>query len=256
MPQLTKALVAELLGTFALIFLGAGGATIVGLNTIPSNLVTVMFAHVFAIIFLIYAFGHISGTHINPAVTIALTVAGKFEPYKVLPYIGAQLVGAILGGFALLYVFGGPVNRLGATVVDYEITTLGGAFFLEVAGTFLLVTTILNAAVSGRAGNFAPIAIGFTVGACIVFFGPLTGASLNPARTIGPAVATGIYLDFWMYMVSTILGGVLAALLYRYFLEDPAQLQPPETRTTAAGPQQPSNRRSESSRSGRRRSAS
>ena len=214
---LHKALLAEFIGTFTLLFLGAGAATIVTLGI--GTLVTVAFAHSFAIIALIYSYGHISGTHINPAVTISLAVAGKFDWARVVPYIVAQTVGAVIAGFALLFIFGSAETGLGATVVDYNQITLGSAFLLEFIGTFFLVTTVLNAAVSGKAGNMAPIAIGLIVPACIFLFGPLTGASLNPARTIGPAVAAGVFADFWMYMGSTVGGGVAAALLYRLVLE-------------------------------------
>lgn len=217
MNALSKALIAEFIGTFALIFLGAGAATAAGLGL--GSLVTVALAHGLTIMLFAYAYGHISGTHINPAVTLGLVAAGKFDAGKAVPYIVAQVVGAVVAGFALFLVFGGPVNNLGATLVNYEHTSLAGAFLLEAVGTFFLVNTVLNAAVSGQAGNLAPVAIGMTVAACIMFFGPLTGASLNPARTIGPAVAAGVFSDFWLYMVATVLGGVVAGLLYRGILE-------------------------------------
>lgn len=218
-----KALVAELIGTFALVFLGAGAGVIMGVEGSPSNLVAVALAHGLTLMVFAYAYGHISGTHINPAVTIGLAAAGKFDWGKVGPYIVAQLLGGIIAGYALLYVFGGPVNSLGATVVNYDLTSVGGAFVLELIGTFFLVNTILNAAVSGRAANLAPLAIGMILAACIVFFGPMTGASLNPARTLGPALAAGVYADIWLYFVATILGGVLAGLLYRAYFEEPME---------------------------------
>ncbi len=226
MANLTKALVAELIGTFALIFLGAGSGVILGVEGTPAGLITVALAHGLTIMIFAYAYGHISGTHINPAVTLGLVAAGKFEPVKALYYIIAQIVGAVVAGFALLFVFGGPLNNLGATTINYELTTVGGAFLLEMIATFFLVNTVLNAAVSGRAGNLAPLAIGMTVGASIMFFGPVTGASLNPARTIGPAVASGVYTDIWVYMVATIVGGIIAGLLYRFFFEDPTESTP------------------------------
>jgi MIP family channel proteins len=226
MANLSKALVAEFIGTFALILLGAGsGAIVVG--GIGGDLVAIALAHGLTIMIFAYAFGHISGTHINPAVTLGLVAAGKFEPMKALYYIIVQIAGAIVAGFVLLFVFGSPVGNLGATHVNYDATTMAGAFVLEMIGTFFLVNTVLNAAVSGRGGNLAPLAIGLTVTACIVFFGPLTGASVNPARTIGPAVAAGYYVDFWMYLVAPPLGGILAGLLYRYFLEMAPEPTPP-----------------------------
>jgi MIP family channel proteins len=226
MQNLTKALVAEFIGTFALIFLGAGSGVILGVEGTPASLITVALAHGLTIMIFAYAYGHISGTHINPAVTLGLVTAGKFEPMKAVYYIVAQLLGAIIAGFALRFVFGGPLNNLGATTIDYSLTTLGGAFLLEMIGAFFLINTVLNAAVSGRAGNLAPIPIGMTVAACIMFYGPITGASVNPARTIGPAVAAGVYTDIWVYLIATILGGALAGLLYRGLLEDPAEPTP------------------------------
>lgn len=223
MSRLPKALVAEFIGTFALVFLGAGSGVVLGLEGSPSNLVAVALAHGLTLLVFAYAYGHISGTHINPAVTLGLVAAGKFEPVMAIYYIIVQMLGGLVAGFALLYVFGGPLNGLGATVINYDVTTLGGGFLLEMVGTFFLVNTILNAAVSGRAGNHAPLAIGLVLAAVIMFFGPITGASLNPARTIGPAVAAGIYADIWVYFVATILGGVVAGLLYRAFLEDPVE---------------------------------
>lgn len=227
MPNLTKALVSEFIGTFALVFLGAGAGVILGIENTPAGLVTVALAHGLTLMVFAYAYGHVSGTHINPAVTLGLLTAGKIETTNAIYYIIAQLLGGIVAGFALLFVFGGPLNDLGVTVVNYDLTNIGGAFLLEMIGTFFLVNTILNAAISGRAGNLAPLAIGMVLAANIMFFGPLTGASLNPARTIGPAVATGIYADIWLYFVATILGGVLAGLLYRFLLEEPVEATAP-----------------------------
>lgn len=226
MARLSQALVAEFIGTFALIFLGAGSGVILGIEGSSAGLITVALAHGLTIMIFAYAYGHISGAHINPAVTLGLTAAGKFDPIKAVYYIVAQLLGAIVAGFTLRFVFGGPVNDLGVTVINYSLTNIGGAFVLEMIGAFFLVNTVLNAAISGRAGNLAPLAIGMTVAVCIMFYGPVTGGSVNPARTIGPAVATGIYTDVWVYIVATILGGVLAGLLYRFFLEEPSEPAP------------------------------
>jgi MIP family channel proteins len=225
--QNMKALLAELIGTFALVFLGAGSGVILGVEGSPAGLITVALAHGLTLMVFAYSYGHISGTHINPAVTIGLATAGKFDWAKVGPYIVAQLLGGIIAAFALRFVFGGPLNNLGATVVNYDLTSIGGAFLLEMIATFFLVNTVLNAAVSGRAANLAPLAIGMILAACIMFFGPVTGASLNPARTLGPAVAAGVYADIWLYFVATILGGVIAGLLYRAYFEMPVEAESP-----------------------------
>lgn len=219
MKGMGRALTAEFIGTFALIFMGAGAGTIAALGI--GNLMTVAFAHGLTIMLMAYAYGHISGVHINPAVTIGAWAAGKFEAAKIPAYIVAQLLGAIVAAFALRFTIVGGVDAgLGATVINYSQTTLIGAFFLEMIGAFFLVNSILNAGISGKAGNLAPLGIGLTVGVSIMFFGPLTGASLNPARTLGPAIAAGIFNDIWLYFVATILGGVLAGILYRYYLEE------------------------------------
>src|SRR5712671_3582937 len=210
---LTKPLTAEFIGTFALIFVGAGAGTVLGSGQLPG----IAFAHGLTIMVFASAFGDISGGHINPAVTVGLAAAGEFPPRRVAPYIVAQVAGAIAAGYCLLAVFGGPVNHLGATLVDTQRVTYGGAFVLEGIGAFFLVNSVLHAAVRGAAGQLAPFAIGMTVTVCILMFGALTGGSVNPARTVGPAVATGVYNGIAVYLVAQLFGGALAGLLYRVF---------------------------------------
>ena len=213
MNGLTKALTAEFIGTFALIFIGAGAGTVLGGGQLPG----IAFAHGLTIMVFAYAFGDISGCHINPAVTVGLAAAGEFPRRNVVPYIAAQIAGAVVAGYSLLAIFGGPVNHLGATLVDTQRITYGAAFALEAVGTFFLVNTVLNTAVRGAAGRLAPFAIGMTVTICILMFGALTGGSVNPARTIGPAVAAGAYDGIVVYLVAQIVGGTIAGLLYRVF---------------------------------------
>jgi aquaporin Z len=213
MNGLTKSLAAEFIGTFALIFLGAGAATALGGGQLPAIAIT----HGLTIMVFASAFGDISGCHINPAVTVGLAAAGEFPRRRIAPYIVAQLAGAVSAGYCLLLVFGGPVNHLGATLVDTQRITYDAAFVLEAIGTFFLVNTVLHAAVRGAAGRLAAFAIGMTVTVCILMFGVLTGGSVNPARTIGPAVATGLYDGVATYLVAQFVGGTLAGLLYRLF---------------------------------------
>jgi MIP family channel proteins len=221
--SLSKALVAEFIGTFALIFIGAGaGALGIG------GLVGVAFAHGLVIVAFVYAYGHISGTHINPAVTLGLLAAGKIEAGKAAAYVVVQILGGLVAAFTLRWVLGGVVGGLGATTLaqglqvgdsTVSITPLIGVV-LEAILTFFLVNSVLNAAVSGKAGGHAGLAIGMTLTFAILMGGPLTGASLNPARSIGPALASGNTTDLWVYLVGPVLGGVVAGLLYRGVLEE------------------------------------
>ena len=212
----TKALTAEFIGTFTLIFIGAGAAALNG------SLVAVALAHGLVVLAFAFSYGSISGTHINPAVTIGLLVGKQIEFGKAVAYIIAQLLGGIVGAATLYYVLGAKAGTLGATVPADGIGT-GQAFLLELLLTFFLVNTIYFTAVSGKGGNLAPIAIGLTLVFCILMGGPLTGASLNPARTLGPALfssAPNALSTLWIYFVACPLGGVLAALVYGGLKDD------------------------------------
>ena len=207
-----RALVAEFIGTFTLIFIGAGAGAISG------DLLTVAFAHGLVVLTFAYAFGHISGTHVNPAVTIGLWAGKQVDTITAVSYVVVQLVGGILGALMLSIVLGGSDSGLGATVLADGVSPVQGVI-VETILTFLLVNAIYNTAVNGKAGNAAPVAIGLTLALAIMMGGPLTGASLNPARTLGPAIIAGNFADIWLYFVGPILGGVLAALLYNNLLK-------------------------------------
>lgn len=213
MNRLAKALAAEFIGTFALIFFGAGAVTALGGDHLPA----IAIAHGLTIMVFASAFGDISGCHINPAVTLGLVAAGQFPRQRIAFYIVAQLAGAIVAAYGLLAGFGGRVNDLGATLVDTHRISYGGAFVLEVIGTFFLVNRVLHAAVRGAAAWLAPFAIGMTVTVCILMFGGLTGGSVNPVRTVGPAVATGLLDGIAIYLVAQLAGGPVAGVLYRVF---------------------------------------
>jgi aquaporin Z len=204
----TKALTAEFVGTFALIFIGAGAGAIGA-----GSLVGVALAHGLVLVAVVAAYGPISGAHINPAVTIALWFGRQIKAAEAVGYIVVQVLGGIAGAFVLRFVLGGDGSGLGATVLAGNVSPIQGVV-VEAVLTFLLVNTIYNTAVSGKAGNQAPVAIGLTLAFCILMGGPLTGASLNPARTIGPAVASGNFSNLWVYLVGPVLGGLAATLLY------------------------------------------
>lgn len=206
----SKALVAELVGTFALIFIGAGAGALAA-----GGLVGVALAHGLVVLAFCYAYGHISGNHINPAITIGLLAAGEISVAKAASYIAAQLLGGILGAFTLSFALGAEAGKLGATNLTPGVSPLQG-LVVEAILTFFLVNTVFNAAVSGKAGNFSGLAIGMTLTFCILMGGPLTGASLNPARTLGPAIVTGNFADIAIYLVGPPLGAIAAALLYKF----------------------------------------
>ena len=209
---LPRQLAAEFIGTFALIFIGAGAAIALGVNHDPP----VALAHGFTILVFVAAFGDISGAHFNPAVTIGLATAGAFPSRRVVPFLIAQLAGAIVAAWALLLAFGGPVGNLGETVVDTQRITYVGGFLFEAVGTGFLVNTVVHTTVRGR-NTLAPLAIGMTVTLCILGFGVVTGGSVNPARTIGPAVATGSYGEVPLYVAAQLVGAIFAGALYRWF---------------------------------------
>lgn len=209
-----KALVAEFLGTFALIFIGAGaGALNLG------GLVGVALAHGLVVVGFVYAYGHLSGSHLNPAVTLGFWVAGQIDAAKAVAYAAIQCLGGILGALTLSFVLGENAGTLGATTLGRG-TTWEQGLVIEVLLTFFLVNAIFNTAVGGKAGSLAGFAIGATLVACILMGGPLTGASFNPARTLGPAVATSQFDALWIYLVGPPVGATLAALLYRFVLKD------------------------------------
>ncbi len=209
----TKNLIAEFIGTFALIFIGAGALAIGS-----ANLLGVALAHGLVIVVFVYAYGHISGTHINPAVTLGLLIAGEIEFVAAIGYWIVQFLGGILGAILLNVVLPNP-SDLGVTILAQGVTPVQG-LVIEIVLTFFLVNTIFNTAVSGKAGNFAGLAIGLTLVFCILMGGPLTRASLNPARTLGPAIVSGNYADMWLYFVGPCVGAILAALLYIGVLKD------------------------------------
>ncbi len=208
-----QALTAEFIGTFALIYIGAGAVALDG------ELVGVALAHGLVIVAFAYAYGHHSGTHINPAVTFGMLVAGEISLADAVRYWVVQFAGGTLGALALSHALrGSGVTGLGATTFDVASMPPLRALLIEAVLTFFLVNTIMNTAVSGKAGHLAGLAIGLTLAFCILMGGPLTGASLNPARTFGPALVSGDLSQFWVYLVGTLLGALAAALLYRYVL--------------------------------------
>ncbi|MBE9210991.1 aquaporin [Nostoc sp. LEGE 06077] len=204
---------AEAIGTFILVFAGTGAVMV---NSISQNALThlgISFVFGAVVAALIYALGHLSGAHFNPAVTLAFWTSGFLPKRRVLPYILAQLGGAIAAS-ALLVISLGKVGNLGATL------PLNGnwlqSLVLEFVLTFILMLMIFGSGLDRRAHiGFAGLAIGLTVGVEAAFMGPITGASMNPARSFAPAFVGGIWQHHWVYWIAPILGAQLAVVVYR-----------------------------------------
>jgi aquaporin NIP len=212
-PTLPRRAAAEGLAAFALVFAGCGAA--VTNARYGGALGTVGIALVFGLVIMvmIYATGHLSGAHINPAVTIAFTLTRHFPARDALAYVAAQLVGATAGALLLLAVWTDKPARLGATL---PTVATGSALVYEVVLTAFLMFVIMAVATDTRAvGAAAAIAIGGTVGLDALFGGPVTGASMNPARSFGPALAAGEWRAFWVYLVGPVLGAAAGALAYQ-----------------------------------------
>ncbi len=219
--SLTPKLVAEFIGTLALVFIGAGAAAVLG-GTGLSGITAIAFAHGLAIMVFAFAYGSISGGHMNPAVTIGVLAAGAIRIGDALGYIAAQLVGGIAGALLLLAILGGEVNGLGMPQLAHSLAlgattvtiTPAVGFVVEAVLAFFLVTVVLGTAIAGRAGNLAPLAIGMTLTLNIIMGGALTGAAFNPARALGPMVATGNFTDAWLYVTAPLAGAVIAAFVH------------------------------------------
>lgn len=208
---------AELIGTFALVFVG--GAAIMGtaISGSQAGLLEIAFAHGLILAVMVTALMRISG-HFNPAVTIGFLAVRRIEPMMAGVYLVAQLLGAMLAAYALKSVFPEPVftaARGGGQFISLDITGTQ-AFIAEMIVTFFLVLVVFGTAVDPKAPRVGGLAIGFTVTAGILSVGPLTGGSFNPARSFGPAVASGVYEGQLIYWTAPILGGIIAALLYEY----------------------------------------
>jgi glycerol uptake facilitator protein len=228
MPENTfpQKLLAELLGTAMLVFIGVGSvpATLILGGTAPftmAELGMISFAFAMVVIAMIYAIGHISGCQINPAITLALAATGKM-PWRDVPgYIAAQVAGAVLGALAIVGVLGHKAVDAGLGIASYSASVgAGRAFFAEAVGTFILAFVVFGA-FDGRApGGFGGVAVGLAVFAIIIPVGPATSAAINPARAIGPMLVgqgfggTVHWNQLPVYLTSEIAGAVLAGLVY------------------------------------------
>ena len=208
--------VAEALGTFILLFFGVGTILAVGGAGAADQKIAIALAFGLSILAAAYAFGHVSGAHLNPAVTIAQVVSGRLPAPAAVPYIVAQVVGALLGALAARIAFGESV-ALSATQPGAVGT--GGAFLAEVVLGFILMLVVKGTAVDDRSeGPAAGMAIGLTIAAGHLAMIPVSGASFNPARSIASAVVGGELSGLWIYLIAPVIGAVAAALLYENLL--------------------------------------
>lgn len=209
---LSRKLLAEAIGTFLLVFIGTGAVVTSTVNpTGASGILAIAIAFGFALMLVVYSIGHISGAHVNPAVTLGLAVTGKIPARDAVMYVAAQVVGAFVASIVLRMTFGN-VADLGASLPS------GGnaeSFVLELILTAVLVFTVYGVATDKRApAAAAGLAIGAAVLLNVLVAGPISGGSINPARSLAPAVVSGNYDGLWIYLIAPFIGGVLGAIAY------------------------------------------
>lgn len=230
---LIRAFIAEFLGTFTLVFIGSGSVVVAPVF----GLLVPAFAHGLIVLGLIYTYGNLSGAHFNPAVTVALLVGRQIEPLKAVLYIVIQFIAGIVAAYLLLFSVGGAENpalleflngaefNYGETVGFLTNDYVWQAAFIEAILVFILVSAIFQSAVHSKIPNFAGIAIGLTLAACILAGGPLTGASINPARSLGPALAAGNLSYILPYCVGLFIGGAVGGAVNTYLLAPTNELK-------------------------------
>lgn len=230
----TKKYLAEALGTFVLVLFGCGAATVSGISTVgPSGigLLGISFAFGLAVVVMAYAIGPVSGCHINPAISISMMVAGKLSAKDTVGYIIGQCVGAILAAGLLYVILNGGA---GFTMGEWALGSNGwgdgylgaydmkSAFIAEAVFTFLFLMVIFGTTTKNASPQMAGLAIGLTLVLIHLVVIPITGTSVNPARSLGPALFAGgaALSQLWLFIVAPIVGGVLAALARKVFIED------------------------------------
>src|SRR6476659_9655208 len=220
--RIAPKLLAELIGTFAFVFIGAGAAAVIGGGAGLNGITAVAFAHSLADMALAFAYGTVSGGHFNPAVTVGVLAAGAMRIGEAFGYLVSQLIGGIAGALMLRTVLGGAATGLGMPALAHNLAlgavtvtiTPEAGFMIEALLAFFLVTVVLSTAVAGRARSRAPLEIGMTLTFNSLMGGTLTGAPFSPARALGPMVATGNFSDAWLYLTAPIVGAIVAAILH------------------------------------------
>jgi glycerol uptake facilitator protein len=238
-PTLTQKFLAELLGTAFLVMIGAGSITATNTLLGPKGVFTmadlagIALAFAFAIAAMVYTIGHISGCHINPAVTLAMATTRRISWSEAGIYLAAQFIGGLLGAFVIALAFGSSAAATaGYGPTDFNAQTTGYlvAIVMEAIGTFFLLFVIMGTAVDGRAPvGWAGLIIGLAVAAEILFFGPVTNVSLNPSRTFGPVVVQLLFggkyevLHLIVYFIGPILGAILGVITYDFLTRSSAK---------------------------------
>jgi aquaporin NIP len=206
-------LAAEAIGVFALVFLGAGAASVNAWSNGAVSHTGVALAFGGIILVAVYALGHISGAHLNPAVTFGFWIARRFPGREVTPYIAAQIAGATAGGFAVR----AAVGSFAVFATTQPAIPVAPALGVEIVLSFFLMLVIMAVATDARvSGEVAGLAVGFIVMVDALMGGPLTGASMNPARSFGPALATGQWASHWIYWIGPLVGMAIAVPTYEY----------------------------------------
>ncbi|MGH7650811.1 MAG: MIP/aquaporin family protein [Gemmatimonadaceae bacterium] len=208
---------AEFIGTFALVFVGSAAIIHARITGSPTGLIEIAFAHGLILAVMVSALMRVSG-HFNPAVTLTLLATRRIEVMMAALYIVAQLMGAVVAGYALKFAFSDTTfaaTRGGGLAIALDVTG-GQAFLVEAIATFFLVFVVYGTAVDLRGPKIGGLAVGFVVAADILAIGPMTGGSMNPARSFGPAVASGIYEAQLLYFTAPITGALVAGLLYEF----------------------------------------
>ena len=224
--RLGAALVAEAVGTFLFFFVGAGSVVVATSSADGGpGLVGIAFAHGIALAVAVSALGAVSGAHFNPAVTVAVRLAGRIEWSHAVAYVVVQLAAAVAAGLALRWVLpesAWSASFIGTPALGEGIGPVAGVA-IEAILTLLLVVAVFGTAVDPRAPRLGGMAIGLAVAADVMMGGPLTGAAMNPARWFGPAVASGHLNDWYVWWVGPLIGAIVGAVIYRYALESRAE---------------------------------
>jgi len=223
-----KKYLAELLGTFVLVFMGTGSAVVAGKYI---GFLGISLAFGISVLVMVYAIGHISGCHINPAITIAMLLNGKISARDAVIYIIVQSIGAVIASVLLLNIMAGfpgydlAANGLGQNgygAASPAGFSLASGFIAEIVLTFIFLIVIFGSTSKNAPSGFAGIPIGFTLSIIHMVGIPITGTSVNPARSLGPALVAGgtALSQLWVFIVAPIIGAVFAALVWKYLFED------------------------------------